>query len=48
MFRSAEQQLFNALIAQHLAAPAAPLLAQAGTGLGKTRAYLAAAATAAQ
>jgi Rad3-related DNA helicase len=44
MFRSTEQQLFHALVDQHLAAQTAPLLAQAGTGLGKTRAYLAAAA----
>lgn len=47
MFRSSEQRLFHEIVARHFAAPIRPLLAQAATGLGKTRAYLAAAAQAA-
>ena len=42
MFRSREQKRFNALIARHIAVRDAPLLLEGGTGLGKTRAFLAA------
>ena len=44
MFRSAEQTNFHNIIKQHMSAPDAPLLLEGGTGLGKTRAYLAAVA----
>jgi Rad3-related DNA helicase len=42
MFRSAEQSNFNAIIARHMTEPDGPLLMEGATGLGKTRAYLAA------
>jgi Rad3-related DNA helicase len=42
MFRSIEQKHFSDLVAKHLAEKDAPLLLEGGTGLGKTRAYLAA------
>ena len=42
MFRSREQKHFNTLIARHIAVRDAPLLLEGGTGLGKTRAFLAA------
>ena len=42
MFRSAEQGTFSSIISKHLSAPDAPLLLEGGTGIGKTRAYLAA------
>ena len=42
MFRSKEQKHFNALIAKHLEIRDAPLLLEGGTGIGKTRAFLAA------
>ena len=42
MFRSKEQKYFNALIAKHLEIRDAPLLLEGGTGIGKTRAFLAA------
>ena len=42
MFRSAEQQNFNAIVARHIEQHDAPLLIEGATGLGKTRAYLAA------
>ena len=42
MFRSKEQKHFNALIAKHLEIQDAPLLLEGGTGIGKTRAFLAA------
>lgn len=42
MFRSSEQQHFSAIVSKHMAMPDAPLLLEGGTGLGKTRAYLAA------
>lgn len=42
MFRSAEQKHFSDLVAKHIASKDAPLLLEGGTGLGKTRAYLAA------
>lgn len=42
MFRSSEQQHFSAIVSKHMAQPDAPLLLEGGTGLGKTRAYLAA------
>jgi len=41
MFRSPEQQHFSARVSKHIAQPDAPLLLEGGTGLGKTRAYLA-------
>ena len=44
MFRSKEQKHFSELIAKHIATKHAPLLLEGGTGLGKTRAYLAAVA----
>lgn len=39
-FRSSEQAQFHDRLAQHLRAPAAPLLLEGTTGLGKTRAFL--------
>jgi len=42
MFRSTEQKHFSDLVAKHIADKDAPLLLEGGTGLGKTRAYLAA------
>lgn len=42
MFRSPEQSEFNRRVSAHLASPDAPLLLEGATGLGKTRAYLAA------
>jgi Rad3-related DNA helicase len=42
MFRSSEQQHFSAIVRKHMDAPDGPLLLEGGTGLGKTRAYLAA------
>ena len=42
MFRSNEQQHFSKLVAKHISAKDFPLLLEGGTGLGKTRAYLAA------
>ena len=42
MFRSDEQQRFYQLIARHMAEQDGPLLLEGGTGIGKTRAYLAA------
>lgn len=42
MFRSSDQRHFNALITKHLKEQDAPLLLEGGTGLGKTRACLAA------
>lgn len=42
MFRSSEQRHFSDLVSKHLAEKDAPLLLEGGTGLGKTRAYLAA------
>jgi Rad3-related DNA helicase len=42
MFRSPEQANFSAIVARHLAQPDGPLLMEGATGLGKTRAYLAA------
>jgi Rad3-related DNA helicase len=42
MFRSSEQQHFCTLVNKHMESPDAPLLIEGGTGLGKTRAYLAA------
>ena len=42
MFRSREQEHFNLLIARHIEVQDGPLLLEGGTGLGKTRAYLAA------
>ena len=42
MFRSYEQKHFNVLIAKHLEERDAPLLLEGGTGIGKTRAFLAA------
>ena len=42
MFRSPEQQHFNAVLRKHLQRADAPLLLEGGVGLGKTRAYLAA------
>ena len=41
MFRSDEQKHFSDLVAKHIAEMDAPLLLEGGTGLGKTRAYLA-------
>ncbi|MGS5085600.1 DEAD/DEAH box helicase [Hydrogenophaga sp. A37] len=43
LFRSADQANFHAVLARHMAAPDAPLLLEGSTGLGKTRAVLAAA-----
>jgi Rad3-related DNA helicase len=45
MFRSTEQKHFSDLVAKHIADKDAPLLLEGGTGLGKTRAYLAALAS---
>jgi Rad3-related DNA helicase len=42
MFRSPEQRNFNQRLARHLYSGDAPLLLEGTTGLGKTRAYLAA------
>lgn len=42
MFRSEEQHKFHNLVAAHIRAGDGPLLLEGGTGLGKTRAYLAA------
>jgi Rad3-related DNA helicase len=42
MFRSNEQEELYARIIKHIQAPKNPLLLEGGTGLGKTRAYLAA------
>ena len=42
MFRSSEQKHFGDLVAKHITDKDAPLLLEGGTGLGKTRAYLAA------
>jgi Rad3-related DNA helicase len=42
MFRSNEQEHFSDLVAKHVSNQDAPLLLEGGTGLGKTRAYLAA------
>ena len=42
MFRSEEQRNFHRLVARHIEAGDGPLLLEGGTGLGKTRAYLAA------
>ena len=41
MFRSNEQKHFSDLIEKHISIKDAPLLLEGGTGLGKTRAYLA-------
>ena len=46
MFRSAEQTNFYQKLKVHLSNPDAPLLLEGTTGLGKTRAYLAAVADA--
>lgn len=42
MFRSSEQQHFSDIVRKHMEMPDGPLLIEGGTGLGKTRAYLAA------
>lgn len=42
MFRSNEQKQFCNLVAKHIVIKDGPLLLEGGTGLGKTRAYLAA------
>jgi Rad3-related DNA helicase len=42
MFRSSEQTKFSSVLLAHIADPDAPLLIEGGTGIGKTRAYLAA------
>ena len=42
MFRSKEQKYFHDLIAKHIEVRDGPLLLEGGTGIGKTRAYLAA------
>lgn len=42
IFRSPEQKQFFTTLVRHMAAPDAPLLIEGDTGLGKTRAYLAA------
>ncbi|MGH8435161.1 MAG: DEAD/DEAH box helicase, partial [Pseudomonas sp.] len=42
MFRSQEQANFSAIISRHMAQTDGPLLLEGTTGLGKTRAYLAA------
>ena len=42
MFRSDEQERFYQLVARHMAEQDGPLLLEGGTGIGKTRAYLAA------
>jgi Rad3-related DNA helicase len=41
MFRSNEQKHFSDLVEKHISIKDAPLLLEGGTGLGKTRAYLA-------
>lgn len=46
MFRSNEQKHFADIISKHISLQDAPLLIEGGTGLGKTRAYLAAIANA--
>ena len=46
MFRSVEQTNFYQKLKVHLSSPTAPLLLEGATGLGKTRAYLAAIADA--
>jgi Rad3-related DNA helicase len=46
MFRSVEQSNFSARVAAHIASGDGPLLLEGATGLGKTRAYLAALAEA--
>jgi Rad3-related DNA helicase len=48
MFRSPEQKHFSDLVTKHIVAKDAPLLLEGGTGLGKTRAYLAALANRAE
>jgi Rad3-related DNA helicase len=48
MFRSVEQANFSTRLAAHIQKADAPLLLEGATGLGKTRAYLAALATAIQ
>lgn len=42
MFRSSEQANFSRIVARHIETGDGPLLLEGGTGLGKTRAYLAA------
>lgn len=42
LFRTPEQRNFHRLLHSHMMAPEAPLLLEGATGLGKTRAYLAA------
>ena len=42
MFRSSEQKHFSDIVDKHMSLLDAPLLLEGGTGLGKTRAYLAA------
>lgn len=42
MFRSGEQKHFSDIVEKHMSHLDAPLLLEGGTGLGKTRAYLAA------
>lgn len=42
MFRSEEQRRFYQIVAKHIKEQDGPLLLEGGTGLGKTRAYLAA------
>ena len=42
MFRSAEQANFSRFVARHIETGDGPLLLEGGTGIGKTRAYLAA------
>lgn len=42
MFRTTEQAEFKQIVTAHLAQPDGPLLLEGATGLGKTRAYLAA------
>lgn len=44
LFRSSEQRLFSQIIERHMLQPDAPLLLEGTTGLGKTRAMLAAVA----
>lgn len=46
MFRAKEQERFSARIARHIQTQDGPLLLEGGTGIGKTRAYLAALAEA--
>ena len=47
MFRSPAQDNFHKIIASHIAQHDAPLLLEGATGIGKTRAYLAAVLSAA-